>query len=360
MFQGERPKTAHDAANDDASPIQPLPIPPSRKACSSAGGALRLFGNTGAPAAGSKREAARQGKLDLSSKPAGDPCRFGPKSGAGSPVTNESCSSKAGRQDPEPGGSRRLAGRRLGHHRDDELQPVRDRVPQDQGRSTSRGTVVTLEYPLAYYHFGGPDPGEPSAGNYRAARDKNWGVDERAEVGLITRNIELRGSSPARHRTIGAARRSSATSFKEASIQGVEFAYLGKPKLGSYPVHFHVVGGSAATRRCCSTQTASIIPTTSASRCTPRRTSCSRTMVCARAVGHLFYQEIGDEEDITFQYNLGLGAMSNNFDIHAAEGSHLQRQADHGHHAGQSGAGDGRTSTAITTATRSPSLASSA
>ena len=38
--------------------------------------------------------------------------------------------------------------------------------------------------------------------------------------------------------------------------------------------------------------------------------------VCARAVGHLFYQEVGDEEDITFQYNLGLGAMSNNFDIH--------------------------------------------
>ena len=37
--------------------------------------------------------------------------------------------------------------------------------------------------------------------------------------------------------------------------------------------------------------------------------------VCARAVGHLFYEEIGNEEHIAFNSNLGLGAMSNSFDI---------------------------------------------
>ena len=44
---------------------------------------------------------------------------------------------------------------------------------------------------------------------------------------------------------------------------------------------------------------------------------CSRTTFARGLSGHLFYQEVGDEEDITFQYNLGLGAMSHNFDIHA-------------------------------------------
>src|ERR1700730_8166528 len=37
--------------------------------------------------------------------------------------------------------------------------------------------------------------------------------------------------------------------------------------------------------------------------------------VCARIVGHIFYEEVGDAANITFKHNLGLGAMSNYFDI---------------------------------------------
>src|SRR5579885_945397 len=37
--------------------------------------------------------------------------------------------------------------------------------------------------------------------------------------------------------------------------------------------------------------------------------------VCARITGHIFYEEIGDEDNVTFNHNLGLGAMSNWFDV---------------------------------------------
>jgi hypothetical protein len=38
--------------------------------------------------------------------------------------------------------------------------------------------------------------------------------------------------------------------------------------------------------------------------------------VCARIVGHIFYEEHGAEENISFRNNLGIGAMSNSFDIY--------------------------------------------
>ena len=41
---------------------------------------------------------------------------------------------------------------------------------------------------------------------------------------------------------------------------------------------------------------------------TPSRNLVIQNLVCARAVGHLFYEETGNEENVTFQYNLGLGA----------------------------------------------------
>ena len=39
--------------------------------------------------------------------------------------------------------------------------------------------------------------------------------------------------------------------------------------------------------------------------------------VCARVVGHIFYEEWGNETGVTLDHNLGLGAMSNNFNINA-------------------------------------------
>ena len=92
---------------------------------------------------------------------------------------------------------------------------------------------------------------------------------------------------------------------------------MGKPKLGSYPAHFHMVGAIG--------QQPEVLFNANSihhsyNKCITVHSTQNLVLqnnVCARAVGHLFYQEVGDEEDITFQYNLGLGAMSHNFNIHA-------------------------------------------
>ena len=68
-------------------------------------------------------------------------------------------------------------------------------IDPDGGRAK-----ITLDSttPLRHYHFGGPDPGRPSTDPANANADKatNFGVDERAEVGLITRNVKLTAKLP--------------------------------------------------------------------------------------------------------------------------------------------------------------------
>ena len=108
---------------------------------------------------------------------------------------------------------------------------------------------VTLTQPLQHYHFGGADPGLPSAANYGAGATTNFGVDERAEVGLISRNISFTarrlgpGVEPRRPEPMhwGGEIRILA-GFAETSIQGVELEKFGKARLGSYPIHFHMAG----------------------------------------------------------------------------------------------------------------------
>jgi len=312
-FRGERPATVLDpthggdkCTDDDKDPNKLIK---GLELC--AGGVLRLFGDRGAPAAGSARKDAAKVSWTHLSQPAGDPCRFGPNSGAGSPVTNEGCSVWPGGrtlnlEDPVDWrvGDWIVIGTTS-------FSPFETEFAKITQIDATR-KVVTIESPLTYYHFGGLDPGEPSS-QIRYGRDKNWGVDERAEVGLITRNITLRGEQSGAPQDHWGGETIIRAGFKEASIQGVEFAYLGKPKLGSYPLHFHMIGKI--------TQPVLMNANSihhSYNKCVTVHSTQNlmiQNMVCARAVGHLFYQEVGDEDDITFQYNLGLGAMSNNFDI---------------------------------------------
>jgi hypothetical protein len=94
---------------------------------------------------------------------------------------------------------------------------------------------------LEYYHFGGNDPGSPSAGNFTGAqstKDFNFGVDERAEVGLISRSIKLTSKIDVRTdmgRFWGGEIRVLAK-FKEVVLQGVELEKFGKARAGSYPI----------------------------------------------------------------------------------------------------------------------------
>jgi len=264
--------------------------------------------------------------------------------------------------------------------------------------SINGGYLLTLVQPLQYYHFGGLAPSSAdtsnpacknSAGTVMPAffcdpASKNFGVDERAEVGLLSRNIKLTSSTlpfwmannsystssaiqvrngaqvyqfsttaggtsgsqqPASWPTgIGATVCDNGTGttctggvlwanaglfdqawggetrvlhgFAAVNIQGVEIAGYGKDSLGSYPIHFHQDG---------ILNTSPLVDSNSIhhsyNKCVTVHSTTNLNItnnVCVRADGHLFYEEIGDEDKITFQDNLGLGATSNNFGISPA------------------------------------------
>jgi len=179
--------------------------------------------------------------------------------------------------------------------------------------------MIKLVQPLKYYHFGfgGPAPNSCTGGAQTAGC--NYGVDERAEVGLITRNIKLTAAIPddpnSRHWGGDIMYHSG---FDEAAtrVQGVEIEKFGKDQLGSYPIHFHRDGAL-------SNATALVNANSihhSFNKCLVVHSTSNVTLknnVCARIVGHIFYEEWGNETGVVLDSNLGLGAMSNNFNINA-------------------------------------------
>lgn len=185
-------------------------------------------------------------------------------------------------------------------------------------------SIVTLRQPLRHYHFGGRNPGLPGEANYGAGAELNFGVDERAEVGLISRSVTLTARTPAAPE----ATRSPGTAdpylhwggeirildgFTEVGIQGVELEKFGKPRLGSYPVHFHLANNAAGKH---------LVDSNSIHHSYNKCVTVHQTQgvnitnnVCARAVGHLFYQEIAEEQGGAFLGNLGIGAQSHYFGL---------------------------------------------
>jgi hypothetical protein len=180
------------------------------------------------------------------------------------------------------------------------------------------GSKFTLDqHKLKYAHFGGPDPGVPSKDNRNAGEATNYGVDERAEVGLISRNIKLTaqisGDEPSRH---WGGEIKIVKGFAKAEIQGVEIEKFGKDQLGSYPIHIHEIGTFTAGTLLVNANSIHH----SYNKCITIHSTENVTItnnVCARIVGHIFYQEVGDEHNTRYQRNLGLGAMSNDFEIYA-------------------------------------------
>jgi uncharacterized protein YjdB len=100
-------------------------------------------------------------------------------------------------------------------------------------------------------------------------------------------------------------------------MQGVELQKFGKEALGSYPIHFHMDGDlSGKTPATLLIDSNSIDHTYN--KCITIHSTQNLSItnnVCARITGHIFYEEIGNEENITFKNNLGMGAMSNSFTV---------------------------------------------
>ncbi|HLK87949.1 MAG TPA: G8 domain-containing protein [Candidatus Binataceae bacterium] len=254
--------------------------------------------------------------------------------------------------------------------------------------------TIPLAQELAYYHFGGPAPstgtctdplGKVEPASFCDGYSKNYGIDERAEVGLISRNIQFTSDAatlpawtantsyttatssiqataagrawvftaqttgtsgaamPAFRHALGAEICDNGVGancaggvvwknvgvydphwggevkirkgFGQVAIQGVQFEKMGKDRLGSYPIHFHKDGN---------VNDAPLVNANSVDHSYNKCITVHSTdhlmiqnNVCARIVGHIFYEEMGDEFKINFTGNLGMGAMSNSFNINA-------------------------------------------
>jgi hypothetical protein len=201
-----------------------------------------------------------------------------------------------------------------------ETEFVRIKRPEVNDTELGKTKLTLDQHQLQHVHFGGPDPGKPSSANFDAGARWNYGVDERAEVGLISRNIKLTAKVPSDDSDASrywGGEIKIVKGFSLVQIQGVEIEKFGKDQLGSYPIHFHELGPLAVNTALVSANSIHH----SYNKCITVHSTENLTItnnVCARIVGHIFYQEIGDEHNTTYTRNLGLGAMSHDFEIYAA------------------------------------------
>ncbi|PTA66865.1 G8 domain-containing protein [Deinococcus arcticus] len=150
------------------------------------------------------------------------------------------------------------------------------------------GNTVTLGAPLKYTHWG-----DPITVSGRA-------VNERAEVGLLTRNIVVGATEDAAQSRVGAHVMIMGQST--ARIQGTEFTRVGQLNtLRRYPVHFHLLGSAPTSYLRGSSVHASfnrcvVVHGTSDLRVTDN--------VTYDTLGHCLFLEDGDETGNVLQGNL--------------------------------------------------------
>ena len=100
------------------------------------------------------------------------------------------------------------------------------------------GKTITLYEPLQFQHWGEME-------SFSNEKGKNWTLDERAEVGLLTRNIKIQGDETSDRLNYGGRimimNDLTSNLIGEAKISGVEFSKVGTAGvLGSYPFHWHL------------------------------------------------------------------------------------------------------------------------
>ena len=149
-----------------------------------------------------------------------------------------------------------------------------------------KGNAITLDRRLDYMHFG----------------RITFGVDERGEVGLLTRNIKLQASADAEQSFQGGHVMAMGTS--KMFVEGIELNRMGQNlTLARYPIHWHLVGDAKGQY----IKNASIHDTYN--RCvTVHGTNFLRVEnnVTYNTVGHCFFLEDGIEHGNEFIKNLAI------------------------------------------------------
>jgi cell migration-inducing and hyaluronan-binding protein len=148
------------------------------------------------------------------------------------------------------------------------------------------GNVIRLDQPLKYMHFG----------------KITFGVDERGEVGLLTRSILIQASEDAERSYFGGHIMAMAGS--KMYVSGVELNRMGQNMhLARYPIHWHLLGEGQGQY----IENSSIHD--SYSRCvTVHGTNDVRVEnnVTYNTVGHCYFLEDGVETGNEFIHNLGM------------------------------------------------------
>jgi cell migration-inducing and hyaluronan-binding protein len=159
---------------------------------------------------------------------------------------------------------------------------------QAEERTITRvsGDALTLDRPLAYMHFG----------------QVTFGVDERGEVGLLTRNIKIQASEDAEKTYFGGHIMAMAGS--KMYVSGIELNRMGQNMhLARYPIHWHIIGEGKGQY----IENSSIHDTYN--RCvTVHGTNDLRIQnnVTYNTVGHCFFLEDGIEHGNQFIRNLAI------------------------------------------------------
>src|SRR6202166_2926291 len=152
--------------------------------------------------------------------------------------------------------------------------------------SAIRGNTITLDKKLDYMHFG----------------NITFDVDERGEVGMLTRNIKLQASADAEQSFYGGHVMAMAGS--KMFVEGVEFNRMGQNMtLARYPIHWHLVGDAQGQY----IRNAAIHD--SYNRCvTVHGTNFLHVEnnVTYNTVGHCFFLEDGAEHGNQFVHNLAI------------------------------------------------------
>jgi cell migration-inducing and hyaluronan-binding protein len=152
--------------------------------------------------------------------------------------------------------------------------------------SAIEGNVITLDRPLEYMHFG----------------QITFGVDERGEVGLLTRNIRIQASDDADKTWFGG--HIMAMPGSKVQVAGIELQRMGQHlTLARYPMHWHLAGNGQGQY----IRNSAIHDTYS--RCVTVHGTDNvlvENNVTFNTVGHCFFLEDGIETGNQFVRNLGI------------------------------------------------------
>jgi G8 domain len=152
--------------------------------------------------------------------------------------------------------------------------------------SAIHGNTITLDQKLEYMHFG----------------KITYGVDERGEVGLLTRNIVIQASADAEQTFFGGHVMAMVSS--KMYVSGVEFNRMGQNlQLARYPIHWHLMGDAQGQyvknsafhdtyNRCVTVHGTNYVHV--------------ENNVTYNTVGHCFFLEDGIEHGNEFVHNLAI------------------------------------------------------